>query len=110
MNLSQSNLKIKRALLSVSDKEGIEDLAKCLHDSGCEIISSGGTRKFIEELGIPVTAVESITGNPEAFDGRMKTLSFQISSSLLFRRGNENDEKQAKELGISPIDLVVCNL
>ncbi len=110
MTLNTHNLTINRALLSVSDKTGIDALAKALHESGTEIISSGGTRKFIEGLGIPVTAVESITGNPEAFDGRMKTLSFQISSALLYRRSHEGDIKQAEELGIKPIDLVVCNL
>jgi len=110
MSLDSEKLQIKRALLSVSDKTGIDQLAVCLHENGTEIISSGGTRKYIEELGIPVTAVESITGNPEAFDGRMKTLSFQISSALLYRRNHEGDIKQAKELNIDPIDLVVCNL
>lgn len=110
MTLNTHNLQIKRALLSVSDKTGIDVLAKSLHENGTEIISSGGTRKYIEGLGIPVTPVETITGNPEAFDGRMKTLSFQISSALLYRRSHEGDIKQAAELGIQPIDLVVCNL
>lgn len=110
MTLQTEKLEIRRALLSVSDKTGIDALAKALHEKNVEIISSGGTRKYIEDLGIPVTAVESITGNPEAFDGRMKTLSFQISSALLYRRNHQGDIKQAEELGIRPIDLVVCNL
>jgi phosphoribosylaminoimidazolecarboxamide formyltransferase / IMP cyclohydrolase len=103
-------VEIKRALISVSDKSGLEELAAKLHSRKVEIISSGGTGKFLQEKGIPFTPVEKVTGNPEAFGGRMKTLSFQISSALLFRRGHAEDEKQAKELKIQPIDLVVCNL
>lgn len=102
--------KIKRALLSVSNKDGIVKLAQVLTRSGVELISSGGTRKVLEDAGLTVTPIEEVTGNPEAFGGRMKTLSFQVSSSLLFRRGHEADEKQASQLGIKPIDLVVCNL
>jgi phosphoribosylaminoimidazolecarboxamide formyltransferase/IMP cyclohydrolase len=101
---------IKRALLSVSDKSGIVDLAKVLIESKIEIISSGGTAKVLTEAGIPVTPVENVTGNPEAFGGRMKTLSFQISSALLYRRDSPKDIEQAKELEIEAIDLVVCNL
>lgn len=101
---------IKRALLSVSDKEGIVELAKHLAQGGVEIISSGGTRKTLEDNGLSVTPIENVTGNPEAFGGRMKTLSFQVSSSLLFRRDHPEDLSQAKELEIEPIDLVVCNL
>lgn len=101
---------MKRALLSVSDKEGIVELGKFLQEKKVEIVSSGGTRKVLEEANIAVTPIEKVTGNPEAFGGRMKTLSFQVSSALLFRRGHDEDEAQAKELGIEPIDLVVCNL
>ena len=101
---------IKRALLSVSDKDGIVELAQFLSSYHVEIVSSGGTAKVLKEAGINVTPVEEVTGNPEAFGGRMKTLSFQISSALLFRRNLEEDRLQAKELGIKPIDLVVCNL
>ncbi|OUR97338.1 bifunctional phosphoribosylaminoimidazolecarboxamide formyltransferase/IMP cyclohydrolase [Halobacteriovorax marinus] len=105
-----SNLLIKRALLSVSDKTGIVDLARTLVKYDCEIISSGGTKKFLEENGIHCTRIEDVTGNPEAFSGRMKTLSFQVSSALLYRRDSKDDINQAKELNIEPIDLVVCNL
>ncbi len=101
-------MKIKRALLSVSDKRGIVDLAKFLHRYGVEIISTGGTRKVLKNEGLPVTEISSITGNPEAFGGRMKTLSFQVESALLFDR--EKDADEARRLGIEPIDLVVCNL
>jgi len=103
-------VKIKRALISVSDKTNLQSVAKALSDNGVEIISSGGTGKFLSENGIKWTPVENITGNPEAFDGRMKTLSFQISSSLLFRRDSESDLIEAKKLGIEPIDIVICNL
>lgn len=102
--------KIARALISVSDKTGIVEMAQALVATGCEIITSGGTRAHLMEHGISVTPVEEITGNPEAFNGRMKTLSFQISSSLLFKRDSEADLKEARELNILPLDLVICNL
>jgi len=105
-----NDVSVKRALISVSDKAGLEDIAAKLHARGVEIISSGGTGKFLQGLGIPYTPVEKVTGNPEAFGGRMKTLSFQISSSLLFRRDHAEDVTQAAALNIQPIDLVICNL
>jgi phosphoribosylaminoimidazolecarboxamide formyltransferase/IMP cyclohydrolase len=108
--MPDGSVDIKRALISVSDKTGLEPLAKSLVAKGVEIISSGGTGKFLKEHGIDYTPVEKVTGNPEAFGGRMKTLSFQISSAMLFRRDNPDDVKQAAELKIQPIDLVVCNL
>lgn len=108
--MNDAQVKITRALISVSDKTGLAELAAKLAEKNVEIISSGGTGKFLQENGIAYMPVEKVTGNPEAFGGRMKTLSFQISSALLFRRGHAEDEKQAKELNITPIDLVVCNL
>ena len=99
---------MRRALLSVSDKTGIVEFAKLLVKYKYEIISTGGTRKLLEENDIPTTEISLVTGNPEAFGGRMKTISFQIESALLFDR--EKDAKEAEELGISPIDLVICNL
>lgn len=99
---------IRRALLSVSDKSGIEHLAKALTAHQCEIISTGGTRKKLEEAGISTTEISTVTGNPEAFGGRMKTISFNIESALLFDR--ERDAKEAESLNIQAIDLVVCNL
>ncbi|MCK4813750.1 MAG: bifunctional phosphoribosylaminoimidazolecarboxamide formyltransferase/IMP cyclohydrolase PurH, partial [Candidatus Marinimicrobia bacterium] len=101
-------IKLKRALISVSDKTGIVDFAAALERQDCEIISTGGTKKVLEEAGIAVTDIASVTGNPEAFGGRMKTISFQIESALLFDR--EKDSIKASELGIEPIDIVVCNL
>jgi phosphoribosylaminoimidazolecarboxamide formyltransferase/IMP cyclohydrolase len=101
---------IKRALISVSDKSGLLELAFKLHSFKVEIISSGGTGKFLQDHNIPYTPIEKVTGNPECFGGRMKTISFQVASALLFRRDNTNDLKEAEKLGINPIDLVVCNL
>lgn len=100
-------IKIKRSLLSVYDKTGIVKLAKVLKSHDCEIISTGGTRRKLESAGINVTGIENFTKHPEAFGGRMKTISFNIESSLLFDR--EKDREEAESLGIKPIDLVVCN-
>ena len=102
------NIKINRALISVSDKTGIVELVKVLQEFNCEIISTGGTKKVLEEAGIKVTDIQKVTGNPEAFGGRMKTISFNIESALLFDR--ERDKKEAEKLNIKPIDIVVCNL
>lgn len=102
--------KISRALISVTDKTNLTSLVETLHNKKIEIISTGGTKKFIEDLGIPVTSIEKVTGNPEAFGGRMKSISFPVTSGLLFRRYHETDIAEARELNIEPIDLVVCNL
>ncbi len=99
----------KRALLSVSDKAGIVELGKFLESKNVEIYSSGGTSKTLEQAGIRCLPVEKLTGNPEAFDGRMKTLSFEISSALLYRRNSPADIEQAKKLGIEALDIVVVN-
>ena len=104
----QDIIKIKRALISVSDKSGLFPLAQCLFESGCEIISTGGTAKFLQEHNIAVTGINKITGNSESFSGRMKTISFQVESAILFDR--EKDKAEAEVLGIKPIDMVVCNL
>lgn len=102
------NQPIRRALLSVSDKTGIVELAQVLAAAGCEIISTGGTQKTLAAAGIATTDISEVTKNPEAFGGRMKTISFQIESALLYDR--ERDAAEAAALGIMPIDLVVCNL
>jgi len=100
--------KIRRALLSLSDRTGIESLARTLHEGGCELITTGGTGRDLTALGLPVTDIATVTGNPEAFGGRMKTLSFPLESALLYDR--ERDADEALSLGIEPIDMVVCNL
>ncbi|MDP8219917.1 MAG: bifunctional phosphoribosylaminoimidazolecarboxamide formyltransferase/IMP cyclohydrolase, partial [Candidatus Stygibacter frigidus] len=101
-------VRIKRALISVSDKTDIESIALMLSKTGCEIISTGGTKSRLSDAGIQVTDISKITGNPEAFDGRMKTISFQVESALLFDR--DKDAEEAKSLNVKPIDLVICNL
>ncbi|MNK06212.1 Bifunctional purine biosynthesis protein PurH [compost metagenome] len=101
---------IRRALLSVSDKTGLVELAKTLAAQNVELIASGGTAKALEQAGLTVTPVEQLSGKGEAFQGRMKTISFEIASALLYRREDPQDKAQAEALGIAPIDLVVVNL
>ena len=101
---------IKRALLSVSDKTGIVELARRLHALGVELLSTGGTMKALQEAGIPVTGVSDVTGFPECLDGRVKTLHPAIHAGLLAMRSNPEHMRQIAELGIQPIDLVVINL
>ena len=101
---------IKRALLSVSDKTGIVELARRLHGLGVELLSTGGTMKALQDAGIPVTGVSDVTGFPECLDGRVKTLHPAIHAGLLAMRSNPEHMRQIAELGIAPIDLVVINL
>jgi len=102
--------KIKTALISVSDKTGLVDLAKGLEGLNIKIISTGGTAKLMKESGLNVTEVFEYTGFPEIMDGRVKTLHPKIHGGLLAVRDNENHMKQIGELGIGTIDLVVVNL
>ena len=101
---------MKYALLSVYDKSGIVEFAKTLDKLGYNIISTGGTAKVLTENNIPLTPIQDITGNPESFDGRMKTISFQIESGILFDRTNKKHVKEAERLKIKKIEIVVCNL
>ncbi len=100
--------KVKRALISVWDKSGVVELALELHRHGAEIVSTGGTASRLREAGIPVVDISEITKKPEAFGGRMKTISYEVASGILFDR--ERDAKEAEALGIGAIDMVVCNL
>lgn len=101
----------KYALLSVFDKTGISDFAKVLTKLDYKIISTGGTYEALKKEGIDVIPIEEITGNPrDSFDGRMKTVSFQIESGILFDRKNPKHIEQANKLNIPQIDVVVCNL
>lgn len=109
-SLPKSPLKINRALLSVSDKTNIVELASALNKNGVEIISTGGTAKTISEAGIPVKDVSEITNFQECLDGRVKTLHPFIHGGILARTSYQNDLDEIKELGISPIELVVVNL
>jgi phosphoribosylaminoimidazolecarboxamide formyltransferase/IMP cyclohydrolase len=99
---------IRRALLSVSDKEGLAPFAQALHRRGVQILSTGGTAKLLEDAGVPVTQVSAHTGFPEIMDGRVKTLHPKIHGGLLGRAGV--DDQVMREHGIDPIDLVVVNL
>lgn len=99
-----------RALISVSDKSGIDTLAQALHHRGVEIISTGGTANTISDLGIPVTAVAEVTGYPEMLDGRVKTLHPAIHGALLARLENSEHRRQIAEAGVSPISILVVNL
>ena len=101
---------IKRALISVSDKNGILDFAKELAALNVEIISTGGTADLLRKNGIKVTGISDITGFPECLDGRVKTLHPRVHAGLLAIRKNPEHMKQLKELGIEPIDMVVVNL
>ena len=103
-------MKIKRALISVSNKDGVVELAKRLHSAGVEIISTGGTMKAIKEAGIPVTYVSDVTGFPEIMDGRVKTLNPYIHGGILSVRDNQEHLTQMQEHSIKGIDLVVVNL
>ena len=100
----------RRALLSVSDKSGIEDFAKALVDAGWEILSTGGTASAIREAGVEVTDVAQVTGHPEMLDGRVKTLHPAIHAGLLARRARSDDMAALSEHGYAPIDLVAVNL
>ena len=101
----------KFALVSVYDKTGIADFARVLEKGGYEIISTGGTFEVLKKDGIKVTPVDEITGNPrDCFDGRMKTISFQIESGILFDRENPSHVEEAQKLNVPKIDIVVCNL
>lgn len=102
--------KIKRALISVSDKEGVVEFAASLKRFGIEIISTGGTAKILKKKKIPVVEISDITGFPECLDGRVKTLHPVIHTGILAVRRNREHMQKLKELGINPIDLVVVNL
>ena len=103
-----SNLKnIKSALVSVYFKDGLEEILAKLHKSGVQLYSTGGTKQFIEELKIPVTAVEELTGYPSILGGRVKTLHPKVFGGILARRENEGDKSQLLEYAIPEIDLVM---
>jgi phosphoribosylaminoimidazolecarboxamide formyltransferase/IMP cyclohydrolase len=99
-----------RALISVSDKNGIVEFAKKLQELGVQIISTGGTHKTLEEAGVKVTGISEVTGFPECLDGRVKTLHPNIHAGLLAMRSNPEHMKQLEDLKIETIDIVVVNL
>ncbi|RYD50592.1 MAG: bifunctional phosphoribosylaminoimidazolecarboxamide formyltransferase/IMP cyclohydrolase, partial [Verrucomicrobiaceae bacterium] len=103
-------MKIQRALISVSDKTGLVDFARELVAMGVEIISTGGTAALLQKEGVPTKEISAYTGSPEILDGRVKTLHPKVHGGLLYVRGKEEHEAQAREHGIEPIDLVIVNL
>jgi len=103
-------IQIKRALVSVFDKTGLEDLVRGLHDAGVELVSTGGSAALIEGLGLPVTKVEELTGFPECLDGRVKTLHPRVHAGILADRRLPEHVRQLQELDVAPFDLVVVNL
>ncbi|MDY6327842.1 MAG: bifunctional phosphoribosylaminoimidazolecarboxamide formyltransferase/IMP cyclohydrolase [Bacteroidales bacterium] len=103
-------MKKRRAIISVSDKEGIVPFAKGLADLGFEIISTGGTRKTLDAAGIPTIGISDVTGFPEIMDGRVKTLHPKVHGGLLSVRTNAGHVKEMDDNGIEPIDMVVVNL
>ncbi|MGZ5404040.1 MAG: bifunctional phosphoribosylaminoimidazolecarboxamide formyltransferase/IMP cyclohydrolase, partial [Nocardioides sp.] len=108
--MSDSRIPIRRALVSVYDKSGLEQLARGLHEADVELVSTGGSAALIEGLGLPVTKVEELTGFPECLDGRVKTLHPRVHAGILADRRLESHVEQLRELGIEPFDLVVSNL
>ena len=103
-------LPIRRALVSVYDKTGLDDLVRALHEAGVALVSTGGSAARIESLGLPVTKVEDLTGFPECLDGRVKTLHPRVHAGILADRRLETHRAQLEDLGVEPFDLVVSNL
>lgn len=106
----QEGKKIKRALVSVYHKDGLDQILKLLHQQGVELLSTGGTQSFIESLGIPCDKVEDLTGFPSIFGGRVKTLHPSVMGGILTRREVEADREEAKKYNIPDIDLVIVDL
>ncbi len=101
---------IRRALVSVYDKAGLDALVRALHDAGVALVSTGGSAALIEGLGLPVTKVEDLTGFPECLDGRVKTLHPKVHAGILADRRLDSHVAQLADLGVEPFDLVVSNL
>lgn len=108
--MTAGQIPIRRALVSVYDKSGLEDLVRGLHDAGVALVSTGGSAALIEGLGVPVTKVEDLTGFPECLDGRVKTLHPKVHAGILADRRLESHVQQLADLGVEPFDLVVSNL
>ncbi len=103
-------ISIRRALVSVYDKTGLEELVRGLHDAGVALVSTGGSAALIEGLGLPVTKVEDLTGFPECLDGRVKTLHPKVHAGILADRRLDSHVQQLADLGVEPFELVVSNL
>ncbi|MER6123979.1 bifunctional phosphoribosylaminoimidazolecarboxamide formyltransferase/IMP cyclohydrolase [Streptomyces sp. NPDC001795] len=110
MTAESNKRAIRRALVSVYDKTGLEELARGLHEAGVELVSTGSTAAKIAAAGLPVTRVEELTGFPECLDGRVKTLHPKVHAGILADLRLEDHQRQLAELGVEPFDLVVVNL
>ncbi|AZM60460.1 MULTISPECIES: bifunctional phosphoribosylaminoimidazolecarboxamide formyltransferase/IMP cyclohydrolase [unclassified Streptomyces] len=110
MTAESNKRAIRRALVSVYDKTGLEDLARGLHEAGVELVSTGSTAAKIAAAGVPVTKVEELTGFPECLDGRVKTLHPKVHAGILADLRLDDHRRQLTELGVEPFDLVVVNL
>lgn len=102
--------KVERALISLTDKSGIDDFARALASNGIEILSTGGTATKMREAGIEVVDVSDFTGFPEMLDGRVKTLHPKVHGGILHQRANSQHLEQCTQFGIKPIDIVAVNL
>jgi phosphoribosylaminoimidazolecarboxamide formyltransferase/IMP cyclohydrolase len=105
-----SKIEVRRALVSVYDKTGLDELARGLHEAGVEIVSTGSTAAYIRSLDVPVTPVEDVTGFPEILGGRVKTLHPHIHAGLLADQGDAEHLSIVDSLGIKLFELVICNL
>ncbi|OSZ61612.1 bifunctional phosphoribosylaminoimidazolecarboxamide formyltransferase/IMP cyclohydrolase [Streptomyces pharetrae CZA14] len=110
MTAESNKRPLRRALVSVYDKTGLEDLARGLHEAGVALVSTGSTAARIADAGVPVTKVEELTGFPECLDGRVKTLHPRVHAGILADLRLEDHQRQLAELGVEPFDLVVVNL
>jgi phosphoribosylaminoimidazolecarboxamide formyltransferase / IMP cyclohydrolase len=102
--------RVQRALISLTDKSGIEGFAKTLAEMGVEILSTGGTASKLRQAGVGVVDVAEFTGFPEMLDGRVKTLHPLVHGGILNQRSNADHQRQCSEYGIRPIDIVAVNL
>ncbi len=110
MTIGRGVRKIRRALISVYNKDGLEEMVRLLHGEGVELLSTGGTQMFVERLGIPCQKVEDITSYPSILGGRVKTLHPKIFGGILGRRKLREDVMEMRSYGIPEIDLVVVDL
>src|SRR5579863_8931515 len=108
--MSSSTTRIRRAILSVTDKTGLVDFARKLAALNIELISTGGTAKLLRDAGVTVKDISELTGFPEMLDGRVKTLHPKVHGGILHRREDPKHVAAVKEHGIQPVDMVVVNL
>ena len=101
---------VKSALISVYHKDGLEPIVRNLHSLGVKLYSTGGTQSFLESLGLPVTAVETVTGFPSILDGRVKTLHPMVFGGILWRRDRKDDQDTVERFGIPSFDMVIVDL